>query len=68
MIENSPFRRTVVFVDGYSTLEVILGEDGSTVPCDLHPHAVPEELLHTPASAASAAVIQAAAAGQALTL
>lgn len=66
MIENSPFRRTVVFVDGYSTLEVILGEDGSTVPCDLHPHAVPEELLHAPVSAASAVGVQTASAGQAL--
>ena len=68
MIENSPFRRTVVFVDGYSTLEVILCEDGSTVPCDLHPHTVPAELLHTPVSAASAAGMQTASAGHALTV
>ena len=65
MIENSPFRRTVVFVDGYSTLEVILGEDGLTLPGELHPHAVPEELLHTPVSAVSASGVQAAAVGNA---
>lgn len=68
MIENSPFRRTVVFVDGYSTLEVILGEDGSTVACDQHPHAVPEELLHTPVGAACTAATLAAATGNPLTL
>lgn len=64
MIETSPFRRTVVFVDGYSTLEVILGEDGSTLPCDLHVQAVPQELLHTPISAAAVVASLAASAGQ----
>ncbi|WPO97977.1 hypothetical protein SFA35_15105 [Pseudomonas sp. HR96] len=45
MNENSPFNRTVVFVDGYSAREVLLDEHGLAVPSVVESVQVPVELL-----------------------
>jgi hypothetical protein len=47
MNENNSPRRTVTFVDGYSTLEVIINEEGAFTPMlEVSNLVVPLQLLH----------------------
>lgn len=46
MNDSSPFKRTVVFVDGYSSREVILDAEEGVVPAAEVAYYAPMELLH----------------------